>query len=385
MIYFVADMAEKEIKIVLSENQSVDFSVELISYQRDFFTATAISEVHIIADQVSTLSFKITTTVDHYPYQAVLHNHIEIVDEIMAKKIETYFGTTQWITSVEKINLFSQLSGQLTVAAGKYKSESEAVTSEPLVINYQVDLKNENADLTLNWAGLSGKSDGMVVNVNALQLTAHVSELSTLSDYDYQLKIKTIKVLQDDHHWLLDGVALKGSSQQGQKKTVNTTNNLIINTYQINTGELQTYTDNRLKLALTGLYQPAFELLNTGSDDDQEIENTLVELVNHGAQLTLSQLKSQTPWGEVDGQLDLVLDKGASLVDILINPYILFDYMSGNASLALPLSLLDESAVKEPLQMGLRTGFLEKKGQTLNLQTSFQQGELMVNGRVIPL
>ena len=67
------------------------------------------------------------------------------------------------------------------------------------------------------------------------------------------------------------------------------------------------------------------------------------------------------------------------------NQYTLFDYMSGNASLVLPLSLLDEPAVAESLQMGLMTGFLEKNEQTLNLQTSFQQGELTVNGRVIPL
>jgi hypothetical protein len=385
MIYFVANMTEKEIKIVFSENHSADYSVELISYQRDFFTATAISKVHILGDQLPLLSFEITTTIDHYPYQAVLHHNIEIVDETMVKKTESYFGTTQWLTSVEKINLFSQLTGQLSIAAGNYKSESQAVTSEPIVIDYQVDLKNKKASFTLNWAGLTGRIGAMVVNLNALQLTSHATGLSTQSDYDYQLKIKTIKVLQNKHHWLLEGIALQGISQQGQQKTVNTINDLIIDAYQINTGEIQTFTDNRLKLALTGLYQPAFQLLNTGSDDNQEIEHALIELVNHGAQLSLSQLNSQTPWGEVDGKLDLILDKGASLMDILVNPYILFDYMSGNASLVLPLGLLDEPALQEPLQMGLMTGFLEKSEQTLNLQTSFQQGELMINGKVIPL
>ncbi|PKG40683.1 DUF945 family protein [Psychromonas sp. Urea-02u-13] len=386
MTFFVANMAEKEIKTLLSENQNEDFSIELLSYERGFFSATAISEVHVLADQTSSLPLKITTTIYHYPYQAVLNNHIEITDQALAKKVETYFGTTQWITSTEKINLFAQLTGQLRIVAGEYKSDLETLNSEPVMIDYQVDLKNKSADVTLNWAGLTALTYGTAVKVNALQLSSHIASLSKQSDYNYHLTIKTVEVGQDSGHSLLEGVVLKGRSQQGeQQKTIDTDNELIIDSYQINMGETQTFTDNRLKLALTGLYQPAFELLNTGAGSSEEVEHALIELVSHGAQLTLSQLNSQTPWGEVDGTLDLVLDKGASLTDIVLNPYILFDYMSGDASLVLPIRLLDEPAIAEPLQMGLMTGFLEQNAQTLNLKTSFQQGELIVNGRIIPL
>lgn len=386
MVYFVAEIAEKEIKSIFSASQSRDVSVKLISYQRNFFTATAISEVTILTDQASNLSFNINTDIVHYPYQAVLKNVMKITDKAMAKKAKSYFVKSQWISSIERINIFSQLSGQLTVAAGKYEGEKETLTSEPVVVDYQIDLKNQTADFKLNWAGLTGTTNGTLFNIDTLQLASHVGELSTSSNYDYQLQINTIEVQQNNSHSVLQGLVLNGSSQQGVlQQTIDTTNELIVHSYKINTGVTQAFTNNRLKFALTGLYQPAFELLNTGSDDTQEIENAFVELVNHGAQLTLSQLGSTTPWGEVDGSFDLVLDQGASLSDIMINPYILFDYMSGNARLVLPLSLLDEPALTEPLQMGLMTGFLEKNAQTLNLKSSFQQGELIVNGRVIPL
>ncbi|WP_413700655.1 hypothetical protein ACLKMH_01885 [Psychromonas sp. KJ10-10] len=72
---------------------------------------------------------------------------------MLAEKATLYFGREQWITSVEKINLFSQLSGQLRVQAGKYESESERWSNQPLVLNYQIDLKSKQADLDLNWAG----------------------------------------------------------------------------------------------------------------------------------------------------------------------------------------------------------------------------------------
>ena len=386
MVFFVANVAEKEIKAVLLESQNSEFSIKLVSYQRNFFSAMAISEVYLSTDPALTPSFKVTTKINHYPYQATLTNNIEVIDEALAKKLLAYFDTKQWITSTETINLFSQLSGKLSIAAGQYESESESISNAPLVLDYDVDLNNKKADFTLNWAGLNATTHGTVVDLQALKLTADVKELSINSDYNYQLNIDKIVLQQDKSDSLLEGLILKGSSQKGQKKqTIDTTNELLLRSYQLNSSDLQTFTDNRLKLALTGLYQPAMELLNSGSGSSQEIELALIELVSHGAQLKLSQLKSQTPWGEVDGELDVVLDKGALLTDILFNPYILFDYMSGDASLVLPVSLLDEPLLAEPLQMGLMTGFLKQNAETLNLETSFHQGELTVNGRVIPL
>ncbi|WP_413700654.1 DUF945 family protein [Psychromonas sp. KJ10-10] len=213
-----------------------------------------------------------------------------------------------------------------------------------------------------------------------------MSTLTTQSDYDYQLKINAIDVKETNRHSLVEGIKLIGHSQQGEKaETLDTLNDLTIDSYQVDNGEIQRFTNNHIKLALTGLYQPAFELINAGSNDAQIIQQALIELVGYGAQLSLSTLRSQTPWGEVDGQLDLVLDKGAPLVNIIMNPYVLFDYMSGDARLILPISLLEEPLVADPLQLGVMTGFLEVKEETLNLQTSFQQGELTVNGRIVPL
>ena len=386
MTFWVANIAETEIKKILSESQSAEFSVELIRYDRNFFTATVITEINFLKDKKSIIPLKITTIINHYPHQAVLNNYIEITDQVMAKKTESYFGTAQWITSTETINLFSQLTGKLRIVAGQYENESEAITSEAFALDYKIDLKDNHANFNVDWPGLNAITYGTIIKLDSLQFNSYMGELSSQNDYDYQLKIKTIEVEQNDSLSLIEGVILKGNSQQGATpQTFDTTNELMISTYQLKNEAVQTFTDSHLKLTVTGLYQPAFELLDTQSNDNQQAISALVELVNHGARLRLSQLNSQTPWGEVDGTLDLVLDKGSPLMEIIANPYILFDYMSGNANLVLPLSLLNEPLVEKQLRMGLMSGFLEKKEQTLNLQTSFQLGELTVNGQVIPL
>jgi len=387
MTDYIATIAEQEIKALLAENEGSDsFSMELQSYQRNFFSSTAITKLMILDDDADDLSLIITSTIHHYPYQALIKNRIELLDEALSKKAENYFSTTQWISSEEKINLFSELTGELTIVAGRYEGDNESLSTKPIRVNYQLDLKTKNGNFNIDWAGLSATTYTTKVDLQSLQLSSTLSKRTKQSDYNYQLEIAHITIQQGQKNSLLEGVSLKGHSQPGsQKETIDSSNELVVDNYQFNTSNKQSFTDNRIKLVLTGLYQPAFELLNGGSDNTQEIENALDELVKHGAHLQLFQLSSTTPWGDVNGKLDLTLERGVVLTDILINPYMLFDYMSGDASLVLPLSLLDEPAIAESLQMGVMTGFLEKNAATLNLKTSFQQGELIVNGRVIPL
>lgn len=386
MTFFVANIAEQQIKSLLTDNKQTDISIELLSYQRNLFSATVVTMLTIKQDENSSFSLKITSTIHHYPYQATIKNNVVLQDKILAEKAERYFGSPQWIISEEKINLFSTLTGQLTILAGGYTSATASWSTDPVVLDYTLDLQQKSGDFNLNWAGLEGAIATKTISLQSLQLSSHFSQLSTLQDYNYLLKIAKVVFQQNNEQSLLEGISLQGHSQQGkQKQTIDTSNEILIKTYQTNTDLEEVFTDSQIKLLLTGLHQPALQLLNEGASNTQEIESALTKLVNHGAQLTLSQLSSQTPWGEVGGSLYLTLDKGASLTDIIINPYILFDYMSGDASLVLPLSLLEEPDIAESLQMGLMSGLLVRDEQTLNLKSSFQQGELKVNGRVIPL
>lgn len=386
MTFFMADRVENEVKAALSENQQADFSTELLDYQRNFFSAKASSRVKITLDQETLLTLNIASTISHYPFQAVIKNEITLADETLAKRVEHYFGSTNWLISEEKINLFSQLTGKLTILAGEHKSDGQFFSSSPLSVSYQFDLKNKNGEINLLWPRLAASMNGSNIVLNSLQIESHLGEPVKQSDYDYNLRVDNVDVTLNNNNSLFEGIQLIGRSRQGEvAKTIDTSNTLLLRSYQFNDGIQQTFTDNRIKLELSGLHQPAFELLHQGSDDAQELGNALIELVYHGAQLTLSQLNSNTPWGEVDGRFDITLDKGASLSEIMANPYILFDFINGDMSLVLPATLLDEPIVAESLQMGLMSGFLKHTGQTLNLETSFQRGELIVNGRVIPL
>jgi len=385
MTFFVAGVMEKEIKSALSENNSPDFSTELLSYQRHLFSATATSKLVINIDPETIITLNVNSDISHYPHQGIIKSSVQFADPVLAERAQKYFNTTNWLITEEKIDLFSNLTGMLTVASGKYESDSEKFITEPLLLSYQINLNNESGAMQLDWAGLIGVTNEMSIGLNRLQLSANTGNAETQNS-DYKLMIKEFILQEKDNHSLLEGFVLKGSSERGKTaQTVDTRNEVELRSYQISSDTEKVFTNNRMKFSVTGLYEPAFELLNGGTDDHQAVNSALVELVHNGAQITLSELNSQTPWGEVDGAFDLTLDQGASLIDIIANPYILFDYISGDASLALPVALLNEPILAEPLQMGVMTGFLLQEGESLNLQTSYLQGELLVNGQVIPL
>jgi len=385
MTFLIGGMVEKEIRLAVSENEQPDLSIELLSYQRHFLSAIATSKMTITIDKETVFAFNVSSTISHYPHQAIIKSHIQFDDQLLSERAEKYFNTTKWLTSEERLDLFSQLTGVLTIAPGGYESGSEKIISEPLLLSYQIDLDDNSGAMQVDWAGLVAASDAITVGLNRLQFSANV-EYSEIQESDYYLIIKELFVQQAESHSLLENFILKGRSEQGKgDQRIDMHNEVELGAYHINGFTQKTFTDNRMAFAVTGLYQPAFSLLNGDSADKREIESALVELVQNGGQVTLSELNSQTPWGEVDGAFDITLDQGASLIDIVANPYILLDYIDGDASLALPAALLDEPTLADPLEVGVMTGFLLQEGESLNLQTSFQQGELVVNGQVIPL
>ncbi|WP_019613608.1 DUF945 family protein [Psychromonas ossibalaenae] len=382
--YFIGEMAARETDKLFLKQQSQEFSSRLISYEKNFFTADVLSEVTVTLEDEKSVTFSIHSRIKHYPYKAVIDNEISLSDNALAAKVEKYFGSEKWLKSQEEVSIFGNLSGSLNLTAGSYENAQDKISSRPLQLDYQVDLQDYSGSAQINWAGADVISSGTDFSIESVQLFSDFSSLS--GSYTYFSQIGKIIVKQKNYQSILQGLELKGSSQAGQKAdTVDTSNEWKIASYTVNDGQQKVFTDNQVRLEIKGLYSPALDILANSSENKLLVENALTDLLAEGAELNLSKLTSQTPWGEVDGYIQLTLQQGAPLMQVLSNPFMLFDYVNGKAKLALPESLLEEAAVAESLQMGLRTGFLKHENNQLSLETYLERGEFSVNGRVIPL
>lgn len=384
--YFVGAMVEKQSHKLFAKKQPTGVSTKLISYDNQFFKATAVSEIQLTVEGEKTLIIEISSAITHYPYKAVINNKVRLLNPQFSQKVNDYFNSSDWISAQEEVNLFGQLSGRLTLLAGSFDNGVELFSTQPLALDYQVNLHDYSGSLHLATQALHAQTKQGALTLTSIQVTAHFSAVATRSVYDYLADIATIDVRQASGQLHLQGVELQGESRSDeQAQRIDTDNEWKVALYQMGSDRQKKFTNNQIKFAVKGLSAPALNHLNSGAGNSSDIAQALSELFTHGARLTLTELSSQTPWGTVDGALDVTLQEGAVLADITHNPFMLLDYISGSANLQIPEALLELPSLSNTLQRGLQSGFLQKQGQVLSLETQFEQGELTVNGRVIPL
>lgn len=385
-VYLVGEMTENEIQKIFAKSDQPGLSTELLSYDKQFLKATVTSQITLTFEGEKPVVFTVTSAIQHYPHKARIMNQIRLPDPELAAKVQAYFGSENWIRSIEEISLLGKLTGQLQLLPGSYSNAGEQFATKALQLDYQLDLQDYSGKVNLNWHGLDAQISDGNFSVEAVKLTANFGTLAIAQEYDYLADIAQVVIRQKHTQAQLQGIKIQGSSRIGkQADTVDSSNQWKVASYRVADGTEKVFTDNHLKLDLKGLYSPALTQLSRASGDQQQITQALAELMAHGAQLSLSELRSQTPWGKIHGALDITLQQGARLPEVLANPFMLLDYTSGSANLFLPEALLQLPALSELLQVALHSGVLKRQDKTLSLETQFEQGELTINGRVIPL
>ncbi len=385
-IFYMGELVHKESIGFLNNSDANTVTTKLISYEKQFLTAKMVSEVEFSVEQSDPILLQISSDIKHYPHKAVINNRIKVISEPLAQQVSEYFAGQAWLTSQEEISWFGSLTGQLVLAKGSYQENQEQIQSLAATLNYEIDLNSKAGQFSINWGGLNANTNRGDMSIEGFSATADFQSINKITEYEYRTKINKLVIKNSDNLSTLENLQLNGSSHIGSKQdTVNTSNEWRLASYQVGNDAKQVFTDNHIKLDIKGLYSPAFEILSSASEDQLKVEQALTDLVAFGAQLNLLTLSSQTPWGKIQGNLEVDLHKGTPFLQIMNHPFMILDYISGDANLSLPAALLSEPVLAEPLQMGLMSGLLKREEQVLTFQTELKQGELTVNGQVIPL
>ena len=385
-VSFVGEMAENEIRSLFSEAQRRGLAVELLSYEKQFLSARVSSRVTLLLEQEQPLVLTVLSRIRHYPHQAQINNKISLFDPQLAKQIQDYFGTENWVSSQQKISVLGTLTGQLQLLPGAYYKGGEQFATKALQLDYQLDLQDYAVMVNIEWQGFNSLTKDSYFSVESVRFRSTMAPLTLAGQYDYSVEIAEAVIQQSSSHTQLQGVALQGSIRPDEKaNTLDSRNDWQVALYQLDNDPEKAFTDNYLKFNFQGLSAPALNQLSVAGTDQARTSKALAELMRHGVQSVHSQLHSTTPWGEVHGQWNISLQQGAELSEIAANPFMLLDYTSGKGSLLLPGALLKLPDLAEILQAALENGLLQQQQRMLSLEVQLEQGELTLNGRVIPL
>lgn len=381
--FFVGEMLQNNLYKLFSHQSGV--KIELIQYQKSFFSAKMQVKVSVPIENRAPLVFFISSDIKHYPYKATKVNHITFPDPELAAKMVQFFNDKDWLNYREEIDLFGTLTGRITIAKGMFNNQLEYFQSQPLNVSYEYDLNNYAGQLHINWGGFNSKTEETSFYMKGLIVQTSFSSVDETDfiNYQYHSKIESIELKEASSRLAAKVVWLQGDSEvSADKLTLNTQNNLKIADYW--DGE-KLFSDNQFNLSLSGLNLAELSRLKSGSQQPDEIQQALQDIFKRGAHIDLKDLRSITPWGGIVGHVNMVLQPGGNLMEVVVNPLNLIDYLDGELSLSLPKKLLSLSDIGTFLKVGVESGLLEQIDERLLLHSSLDRGELVINGNVIPM
>lgn len=390
--YYVGTITEQKTHELIAEYSSDDVQIEIVHYDRHFFSASVTTQVSFNDETLSGSGVQVHSEITHYPYKAVSINHLSFLDDTLNDKFNRYFSTAAWFISKEEFTLWGNLKGTLLLPAGHYEGNDEVLSSEPININYNVDLKKNKGTVHANWNGIVIKTKSENLQLENLVISSAFSNDSTLSEawqYTYEMKIDKLTqrtAVSGEIASLFESVLLTGGSQNSDtQERVNTNNTLKIKRYQLGKDEKLQFLNNEFVINMNDLYQPALDSINERAVFSEQTSNSLAELVKHGFNFSIPRLHSETPWGNIDGKFNFILDKGAVLPDILNNPYLLLDHGEGSLNFSLPQVFLNFPNIGGILTSLLQSGLLIIEDEKLILDGTYNRGELIINNEFIPL
>jgi len=384
-IYFVGEMAKTEIQKEINQSTNSLLTMELLSYQKSFFSAKAEMKISIELEGQAPLQVFVHSDISHYPYKALLVNHINLVDPVLEKKMVTFFKAKDWLVSQEEINLLGNMSGKIALAKGEFINKKKRFNTAPLNFAYEYNVEEKKGSFDIDWAGMDGSIYDEKFSIKGLSIQAAFTQVNNndLVDYRYDFKVSQLGFTKALHRLSMKAISLKGASKiSADKLTVNTDTNWEIEEFQ---NGANTFLNNHIDLALSELNLIALTKLKSNLEDTTLMRKAFGHLVSLGAIVDLKTLYSETPWGEVSSQLKMNIQAGVASDEVLSNPLVLIDYTNGELNLSLPKKLSEQADVGGLLQVGILTGVLKEQNETLVLESTLDRGELTVNGNVLPL
>ncbi|MCK5818718.1 MAG: DUF945 family protein [Psychromonas sp.] len=392
--YYVGQYTEKKIKEIVSTSNNYDMQIEILSYERHFFTANVITKVSFVDENSKIISFKIFTKIHHYPYKALLDHKLIFSDKAVTENFKKYFATENWFNFKEDVNFLGTLRGKLIIPLGSYNQKGEFLNSQPLTIKYQINLNDYAGTMHLIWGGGVLKTHNTKIKLQDFTISSSFSVANAAlkgaaNKYSYSLRIGKLSQRNSQKNpetSLFTNISLNGGSENDSEKSlINTHNELKIDRWQFGNDVKFEFVNTYLKVDIMKLYKPAIDILTTDTQNHQEVNMALSLLVKHGFIFSIPSFYSQTPWGSIDGHLDFTLSKGSVLSNVISNPYTLLDYSEWIAKLSLPKLMIELPGIRHYLYTFSKNGLLMLVGQKIIFEGRYQQGQLVVNGTEIGL
>ncbi len=395
-IYYVGNYTEQQVHNMIAQTnqQNSGVKAQLISYEKGFLTAQSKLELQIQNPEMpeEVWQLQVDANIQHWPYKAVIESGVSVLGDAEKEVVKQLFGTETPYTARDEINLMGQLTGKGQLAKINLVEGAESFQLTPININYQMDLNalTGTSQIHFDEMTIAGEENVSLKNFDVNGEFAVIND-STLMTYDYVMKLAEGQVRSPDVNVDFTQMSMQTAFKKGQQaNTLDTLVAINVGNYVMSADEVLAFSNSELEINLNGLDQAALVGLSQlqqhpDTIDEALVQQLLLDLASKGANISVSKLNSQTPWGDVSANLAIELPPGAIDKTVLMAPQSALGLISGNANARLSNKILQAPGIGDQLNFAVMMGILTQQGEELVLEGSLKDGQLVVNQNTFPL
>lgn len=395
-IYYVGNYTEQQVQNMIAQTnqQNAGVQAQLISYDKGFLSAQSQIQLQIenpdMPEEIWQL--QVDATIQHWPYKAVIDSAISVLGDVEKEIVKQLFGTDTPYTARDEVNLLGQLTGEGQLTEIKLDEGSKSFQLTPVNISYSMDLNTLAGSSQISFDALTVAGEENVSLKNfAVNGEFAIIDNSALMTYDYVFTLGEGQVRSPEVNVDFTQMSMQTAFKKGQKaNTLDTLVAITVGNYVISADEVLAFSNSELEINVNGLDEAALVELSQlqqypDSMDDALVQQLLLDLAGKGANVAISKLNSQTPWGDVSANLMIDLPPGAVDKTVMMAPQSALGLISGNANARLSNKILQAPGIGDQLNFAVMMGILTPQGEELVLEGSLNNGQLVVNENTFPL
>lgn len=248
----------------------------------------------------------------------------------------------------------------------------------------------------LNWEGISFSNEEGKVNVAPVAITFDQKAIggdfysaNSLMSGEFSLLFNNVNAsnLNGDELFTFDNFYISANSEINED-LVDVNVQYRVDAFK---GDNQDLTDINVDIAFKNLHVKTLlelnEVVNKFEQTPsvfpvQKIMESASNLLTHNPEIIVKDLSASTPDGLIKSDMNITVDN--TLYDDS-NPMSLIGALKANAKGSAPETFVNQLGLEGILNMYIEHGYIVRKNDNLLFEVLFNQGQLTVNGNVIPL
>jgi len=333
---FLGFLAEKKCKQIIGViNTTTPFSVKVISYQRGWFTANAITQISLEKLELPNQKLQQLNISAHIKHGPIIIDwtRFQFAQSVIKAEINFNEEQSHWLKksfateAIANIKIKFRLNGSTAITLDShpfsYQDQDTNVHWKGLTIRSNFSPLCNKAKSDLDFSGLEIVNNNLSLHLGKINSSYRGNKTKAglwIGERTLQIDSFSTKN-KNDHLIAFDGINIHNIITGDPKNSANIATSITFNNATINNG---TYNQNKLDFEVNKLSQDLLTKLQQQIFSNKIISSpasfgfdTLIAILNNGSEIKIKEISTNTSWGKLLASITIAFANQPNSIGIL--------------------------------------------------------------------